>query len=252
LEDDLENKVVVVTGAHSGIGKATAERIAAAGAIIVVTDIEDCEATVEAIRASEGAAIAVKTDVRNEEQVKFLFAKVAQEQGRLDVLINCAGVVRRRSILDTSLDDWNWMVDVNLKGTFLCCREAVKLMRGHGGVIVNVASELAIVAAPITAVYSATKAGVVQLTRSIAVDHGVDGIRANCVCPGPIDTPMLQQATAEDIDPVRKHRANIDATILHRIGKPEEIASVIYFLASGLSSFLTGSVVVADGGVSAK
>lgn len=243
-------KVAVVTGASSGIGKATVDCLVSAGVKVAAADLAFPTAPDHADRAP---AMSEVVDVSQEEEVIRFFSKVEKQLGPVSILANCAGVVRRLSILQTSVADWDYMINTNLKGTFLCCREALRQMQKHrNGIIINVASELAVVAGPLTSSYAASKAGVVQLTRAIALEHGRDGVRANCVCPGPVDTPMLQAATASDGNPTAKHQANIDATILGRIGRPEEIASVIAFLASDASSFMTGSVVMADGGVSAK
>jgi NAD(P)-dependent dehydrogenase (short-subunit alcohol dehydrogenase family) len=172
--------------------------------------------------------------------------------GRLDILVSCAGVALARTVADTTLEEWRRLVDTNLTGVFLCGREAVRYMRAHGGgVIVNAASELALVGAPAIAAYSATKGGVLQLTRAMAADHTSDGIRINAVCPGPVATPLLDELTAAAPDPEREREETIAATLLKRIGRPEEIAAAILFLAGDDSSYVVGTALVVDGGLTA-
>ena len=145
------------------------------------------------------------------------------------------------------------IVDINLKGTFLCCRGAIPLLRkSGGGAIVTTGSELAYVAEQNISVYSATKAAVVHFTRCLANDHGADGIRVNCVCPGPVQTPMLERGIKDSPDPALTRRRTEQTTILGRLGQPVEIANVVYFLASDEASFITGSAILADGGVTSK
>lgn len=249
----MKGKVVVVTGAASGIGKACAERFVAEGAAVVLADRADLSATAERIESQGGAALAVEVDVSEEGSVNALFAATKTRFGRLDVLAHLAGISRRGLAPNFPVEDWDAVIDTNLKGTFLCCRAAIPVMRDSGGgVIVNTGSELAYVAAPNISVYSASKAGVVHLTRCLARDHGAHGIRVNCVCPGPIQTPMLESSFARAADPEAAKRGAEASTILGRFGRPEEIANVVHFLASHEASYMTGSVVLVDGGVTSK
>ena len=244
----MKDKVVLVTGAASGIGMACAQRFAEQGATLVLADRQDSSELAQALDA-----MAVEVDVSDETSVERLYSLIAGHYGRLDVLAHLAGVVRRGLVTEISSDDWDTVVDINLKGTFLCCRGAIPLMRDSGGgAIVTTGSELAYVAAENISVYSATKAAVVHLTRCLANDHGVDRIRVNCVCPGPIKTPMLERGIEETLDPALTRRRTEATTILGRLGQPHEIANVICFLASDDASFMTGSVVLADGGVTSK
>ena len=244
----MKNKVVLVTGAASGIGMACAQRFAEQGATLVLADRQDSSELAQALDA-----IAVEVDVSDETSVERLYSLIADHYGRLDVLAHLAGVVQRGLVTEISSDDWDTVVDINLKGMFLCCRGAIPLMRDSvGGAIVTTGSELAYVAAENISVYSATKAAVVHLTRCLANDHGVDRIRVNCVCPGPIKTPMLERGIEETLDPALTRRRTEATTILGRLGQPHEIANVICFLASDDASFMTGSVVLADGGVTSK
>ena len=249
----MKGKVVIVTGAASGIGKACAERFVTEGASVVLADREDTSAMAKQIEADGGAALAVRVDVSNEPSVSELFAATVKRFAGLDVLAHAAGISKRGLSPDIPVEDWDAVVDINFKGTFLCCRAAVALMRDSGGgVIINTGSELACVAAPNISVYSASKAGVVHLTRCLARDHGVDGIRVNCVCPGPIETPMLERSFSQAADPEAARHTAEGSTIMGRVGRPEEIANVVHFLASDEASYMTGSIVLVDGGVTSK
>ena len=244
----MKGKVVLVTGAASGIGAACARRFAEQGSTVVLADRNDNDDL-----ARDLDAMAVKVDVRDEVSVARLYSIVNQRHGRLDVLAHLAGVAQRGLITAFSVDDWDAVVDTNLKGTFLCCRGAIPLLReSGGGAIVTIGSELAYVAEQNISVYSATKAAIVHFTRCLANDHGSDGIRVNCVCPGPVQTPMLEQGIKDSPDPALTRRRTEDTTILGRLGQPGEIANVVYFLASDEASFITGSAILVDGGVTSK
>jgi NAD(P)-dependent dehydrogenase (short-subunit alcohol dehydrogenase family) len=180
---------------------------------------------------------------------------VVARAGRVDVLVNAAGIGTPRPVTidEATLAEWNELCAVNLTGTLLCCRGVIPVMRrGGGGAIVNIASELGLVGSPRSAMYGATKGAVVQLTRALAVDHAPDHIRVNCVCPGPVDTPLLRRGVARASDPEAKLRAEMSSTLLGRLGRPEEIASVIHFLASDEASFVTGSALLVDGATTAR
>jgi len=169
------------------------------------------------------------------------------------VLVNNAGIELAKNATDTTEEEWDRLMNVNLKGVFLCSKAAALAMRQTGGgVIVNVASELGLVGAKEIAAYCASKGGVIQLTRAMAVDHAADNIRTNCVCPGPINTPLLDRIIATSADPSNERRTTLEKTLMNRLGEPCEIANVILFLASEESSYMTGSIVVADGGLTAQ
>ena len=247
--------VAIVTGGASGIGLATARRLAREGARVALVDRADPEEAARAIVMAGGDAWGIRTDVADEGEVRAMVDAVLSRARRVDALVNAAGIGTPRPVTidEATMAEWYTLCAVNLTGTFLCCRAVIPPMRrGGGGVIVNIASELGLVGSRRSAMYGATKGAVVQLTRALAVDHASDHIRVNCVCPGPVDTPLLRGAVARAPDPQAKLRAEMDSTLLGRLGRPEEIASVIHFLASEEASFMTGAIVVADGGVTAR
>jgi NAD(P)-dependent dehydrogenase (short-subunit alcohol dehydrogenase family) len=248
----MQDKVAIITGAKSGIGLATARRLADEGARVVVADIEQGTPEVEQLFLSAEDVRFVRTDVSISHQVASLFEGTLAAYGRVDVLVNNAGIELAKKLTDTSEEEWNRLMNVNLKGVFLCSRSAIPIMQGQGrGVIVNVASELGLVGGSDIAAYCASKGGVVQLTKAMAVDHAGVGIRVNCVCPGPVATPLLEATIQAASDPEQERRSIVSKTLMRRIGRPEEIASVILFLASDESSYMTGSIVAVDGGVTA-
>jgi NAD(P)-dependent dehydrogenase (short-subunit alcohol dehydrogenase family) len=248
----MKDRVSIITGAGSGIGLATAHRFAREGATVVLADCRDASAQAAELATTGVQARFVQTDVSNASQVENLIQQTLSAFGRLDVLVNNAGIELPKKLIDTSEAEWDRLMEVNLKGVFLCSRACIPAMsRQGGGVIVNVASELGLVGGSEIAAYCATKGGVVQLTRAMAVDHAADGIRVNCVCPGPVETPLLEASIQSSSDPEQERRHIVGKTLVKRVGRPEEIANVILFLASGESSYMTGSVVVVDGGVTA-
>jgi len=249
----MKGKAAIITGAKSGIGFATAARFAAEGAKVVVADIGDATREVGEIASSGAEALFVQVDVSDCAQVKSMIQETVSAYGHLDVLVNNAGMELAKAVTDTTEEEWDRLMDVNLKGVFLCSKAAIPVMQQQGGgVIVNVASELGLVGGTEIAAYSASKGGVVQLTKAIAVDHAADHIRANCVCPGPVATPLLEAIIRNSSNPEQERRSIVEKTLLKRVGRPEEIANVILFLASDDSSYITGSSVVADGGWTAK
>ncbi len=248
----LDGRVAIVTGAASGIGLATARLFAAEGAVVVLADVRDSSAEAAALERAGGRAVATTCDVSREEDVAAIFATTRETVGRIDILVNAAGIGLPGTIAATTFDEWRRVVDVNLTGVFLCCREAVRAMRPQGsGVIVNVASELALVGAAEMAAYCASKGGVLQLTRALAADHAREGIRVNAVCPGPVETALLDDLIAAAADPEAERRAIVASTLLGRLGRPDEIARAILFLASDDSSYVVGAALVADGGITA-
>ena len=245
----LKGKIAIVTGAKSGIGLATAIRFANEGAKVVVADVKDAHQEVNEIAKRGAEALFVPVDVSNGSQVATLIEKTLAAFGRLDVLVNNAGIELAKKITDTTEAEWEHVMNVNLRGVFLCSKAAIPVMqRNAGGVIVNVASELGLVGGSEIAAYSASKGGVVQLTKAMAIDHAGDGIRVNCVAPGPVSTPLLEAIIESSSSPEQERQSIVENTLLKRLARPEEIANVIVFMASDESSYMTGSVVVVDGG----
>jgi NAD(P)-dependent dehydrogenase (short-subunit alcohol dehydrogenase family) len=249
----LEDKVAVITGAGSGIGRVAASLFAAEGASVVVADVvgEQAEAAAAEITSAGGSATAVRVDVSDEVEVGAMVDAAVSTFGRLDVLFNNAGIFPDDDggILDTPPETWRRVMEVNLKGVWLGCRAAVPAMLDSGGgSIVNVASFVALMGAATAQVaYTASKGGVLALTRELAVEYARRGIRANSICPGPIETPLLAELLA---DPARRERRLVHIPI-GRFGRPEEIARAALFLASDDASFVTGSALVVDGGITA-
>jgi len=249
----LDGKVAIVTGGGSGIGRVTAELFATEGAMVVVADVqgEQAASTAAAIAARGGQAAAITVDVTDEDQVSSMVQRAVDTFGGLHVLMNNAGIFPDDDggVLDTPPSTWQLVMDVNLKGVWLGCRAAVPAMLASGGgSIVNVASFVALVGAATAQVaYTASKGGVLSFTRELAVEYARQGIRANSLCPGPIETPLLAELLA---DPGRRRRRLVHIPI-GRFGRPEEIAQAALFLASDEASFVTGSSMVVDGGITA-
>ena len=251
----LKEKVAIVTGAGSGIGKATAEYFAQQGAKVVAVDWNAAAGgkTVEGIVSGGGAAVFCHADVSKAAQVEAMVAAAVDHFGRVDILVNNAAIQILARLVETTEEDWDRTHSVNLKGVFLGCKYAIPAMRkGGGGAIVNIASVLGIVADPDLAAYCAAKGGVISLTRVAALTYGVDGIRVNCICPGDVETPLVEDYFNKDPDPAKLRQEIYSKYALRRIAAPNEVAKVAAFLASSQSSFMTGSAVVMDGGLTIK
>jgi len=249
----LDGKIAVITGAGSGIGRVAASLFAAEGARVVVADVaaDQAESAVADIVADGGSAMAVVVDVSDESQVASMIGAAVGAYGGLDILFNNAGIFPADDggILDTPPETWQKVMEVNLKGVWLGCRAAVPAMLDSGGgSIINVASFVALVgAATAQMAYTASKGGVLAMTRELAVEYARKGIRANSICPGPIETPLLAELLS---DPARRQRRLVHIP-MGRFGRPEEIAKAALFLASDDASFVTGSALVVDGGITA-
>ncbi|MCE7734512.1 MAG: glucose 1-dehydrogenase [Candidatus Heimdallarchaeota archaeon] len=249
----LDGKIAIITGIGYGIGKSTALLFGDEGATVVGADI-DQSAGLEVIKEIErngGTGIFVQADVSKANDVEVL-VQTASSLGRIDVLINNAGIEVVKSITDTTEEEWDKTIDTNLKSVFLTCKKTIPTMRKqNAGVIINNSSAAAIVGS-FSAVYSASKGGILSLTKALAVDLGPSNIRVNCILPGAIETPMLDRVNKKlgDVEKVREER--IKAYPIGRFGNPEEVAKTILFLASDDASFITGASIVVDGGFSSK
>jgi NAD(P)-dependent dehydrogenase (short-subunit alcohol dehydrogenase family) len=244
----LVGTAAVITGAGRGQGAATAALFAQAGASVVIGDIDFDAATesAKAVADAGGTAVAVHADVSTARGAEALTDAARENFGRLDALVNNAGVALFKQIEDITEEEWDRVVDIDLKSVFLTCRAAIPLMRASGGgSIVNVASAAAMKPIRHQTAYAAAKAGVVQFTRALALDVGGYGIRVNCVCPGPIDTEMLHTSLATLAVPYDASRLP-----LGRIGKPGEVGAVSRFLCTSEASYMTGAVLTVDGGTS--
>jgi len=245
MANRLQGKVAAITGAGMGLGQAVATLFASEGARVVVGEIKEEEGreTVSRIQTQGGEAALVQMDVRLGEDAERLTRAAVDEYGRLDILVNNVGVQINKDVVDTSEEEWDFVVDTNLKSMFLCSKYAVAQMRQQGGGnIICVSSLSGLVGNGLQASYNASKHGVIGLVRSMAVDHAVDNIRVNAVCPGSMNTPLTETIPEEKLAPYR------DANLMKRFAAPGEIAKAVLFLASDEASFVTGSVLVADGG----
>jgi meso-butanediol dehydrogenase / (S,S)-butanediol dehydrogenase / diacetyl reductase len=245
LSGRLEGRGAVVTGVGSGLGRELARELAAEGALVLGCDVND-----EGGGATmDGIGFFRHADVSRERDVEELVAAALQRFGRLDVMVNNAAIQIEEELAETTEEQLDLILAVNLKGVFFGCKHAVRAMRGGGGSIVNIASILGLVGDGILAAYCAAKGGVLGITRATAVRYGADGIRCNAVCPGDIDTPLVAAYFQTAKDPAAL-RAEIEAEYpLGRIAQPREIARAVVFLASDDSSFVSGQPLVVDGGL---
>jgi NAD(P)-dependent dehydrogenase (short-subunit alcohol dehydrogenase family) len=248
----LEKQIAVVTGAGSGIGRAAAVALASEGASVVLASRREqslAETVAGAPAKVRSRMLSVATDVSDEGQVSHLFKAAVEAFGGVDILVASAGISPWAAAADTDIALWNEVIGTNLTGVFLSCRAAIPLMKARGGgSIINVGSINSVVAEPDLAAYCASKGGVMMLTRSIALDYGKDNIRANCLCPTWTETPLVAGYFDSQPDPQKAREEAAQLHPLKRYAKPQDIASIIVFLASQESSIMTGSLVMADGG----
>ncbi|MBI4537235.1 MAG: SDR family oxidoreductase [candidate division NC10 bacterium] len=247
----LPGKVAIVTGGGSGIGEATAMLFGREGARVVVADIrgEAAERTARLIQNAGGAACAIPADVTKAHDVERMVQGAVQGYGRLDILVNNAGTGIRGDVLDLSEDDWDRVMDANLKGVFFGCKYAIPAMiKSGGGAIVNTASIYAVVGGSLSCVYPATKAGVVAFSKHTALRYARHNIRVNCVCPGHTDTPLIQGLLG---DPEARKEL-LKSYPLGRLGRPMDVAYAMLFLASDEAAFITGTELLVDGGYTAQ
>jgi NAD(P)-dependent dehydrogenase (short-subunit alcohol dehydrogenase family) len=247
----LDGKVAVISGASSGIGRGTARKLAEAGAAVLVLDIDEPggQATVEQIRTAGGQAAFLRCDVRVEADCRRAAEEAARLFGRIDILFNNAGVAIRKTALELEEAEWDLALGVMLKGAYLLTRQVVPhMIRAGGGSIVNTGSGWSLKGGPRAVSYCAAKGGIWNMTRAMAIDFGRHGIRVNAVCPGDIDTPMLRGECAQLGEDEATFMEEAAARPLHRVGTPEDVANAVLFLASGLSTWITGTHLVVDGG----
>jgi NAD(P)-dependent dehydrogenase (short-subunit alcohol dehydrogenase family) len=249
----LQNKVALITGAGAGIGRASALLFAREGARVAAADVDEKTGgeTVEQIRTAGGEAVFLSIDVADAGSIRGAVEATVERFGRLDILFNNAGIVLGGTAETTAEEEWERTMAINVRSVFLGCKYALPVMRRQGGgVIVNTASVAGMVGVKDRAAYSASKAAVIGLTKSLAIDYVGENIRANCICPGTVDTPSLQQRIAATGDPVAGRQAFIARQPMGRLGTAEEIAALALYLASDDSAYMTGSAVVIDGGLS--
>ena len=247
----LQGKVALITGGASGIGRATALLFAREGAAVAVVDRDEAggQAVADTIVRDGGHALFECADVARAADCQRVVERTARELGGLDILFNNAGITRRATVLELSEADWDRVMSINVKSVFLLCKYAVPLMRqAGGGSIINTASGWGLVGGPKAVAYCASKGAVVLLTKAMAIDHGGDNIRVNCICPGDTDTPMLRDEARQVGEPGDRYLAEAARRPLRRVGRPDEIAQAALYLASDVSSFVTGTSLVVDGG----
>ena len=245
----MKSKTALVTGAASGIGAAIAERFLMAGFRVALFDINGEAARITAHRiTSDEPRIVIEGDVSDELQVRKAISRTVLDLGSLDVLINNAGIEINGSVVNQSSRDWDRQIGVNLRSVFLFSKYAIPEMQDHGGSIINISSVHSLMSWPNCPAYDATKAGIIGITRAMAVDHGRDGIRVNAICPGYIETPLLAQwfasGAANKEDVLKSHP-------LGRIGTPNDVAEAALFLASEAASFISGISLIVDGALTA-
>ena len=249
----LKDRVAVITGAGSGIGRASALEFAREGARVVVADINTAgaEETAKQIAALGGQGFAVTTDVADPASVQHLVQATLQAYAQVHVVFSNAAIQVNKTVEDTTVEEWNREMAVNVGGIFLCAKFFLPHLRRTKGCIINMASVNGFFVEPLCAGYCATKGAIIALTKALAIDHGKEGIRVNCICPGYIDAGLAWGYFEAQPDPAAARVAAGKLHALWRIGKPEEVGRLAVFLASDDASFMTGSAVVVDGGFGA-
>jgi meso-butanediol dehydrogenase / (S,S)-butanediol dehydrogenase / diacetyl reductase len=248
----LDNKIAVVTGGASGIGSACAHELTGLGAAVAIIDRDGAAGchTIEELRAKGATAEFIQADVSLAYEVQAAVGQVVSKLGGIDILVSNAGIQRYGTVTTTSEGEWDEVLNVNLKGAYLMSRFVIpEMIRKGGGAIVIMGSVQSHTAQRNSVAYVVSKHALLGLTRSMSLDYAKDGIRVNCVCPGAIDTPLLQWAASLDQNPDRVLETCNKAHILGRIGQPREVAHAVAFLASDLASFMTGSILTVDGGL---
>lgn len=245
---DYSGKTVLITGAGAGIGRACALAFAARGARVCVNSKSDSgRAVAEEIRSRGGESLFLQADVQSPQQVADMVQKTVAAFGRLDVLVNCAGIVTGGSVEETDLETWNRVMAVNATGVFLVCREAMPHLRQTKGCIANISSLVAIKGIAARAAYSASKGAVLALSRAMAADSLKDGVRVNCVSPGTVLSPSLQGRIDAEEDPAKAYERYVSRQPMGRLGTPEEIAAAVIYVCSAEAAFLDGVNLPVDG-----
>ncbi|MFV0388075.1 MAG: SDR family NAD(P)-dependent oxidoreductase [Pyrinomonadaceae bacterium] len=245
---DLTKRIALVTGAASGIGEAIAKRLSAAGAMVYIADKDEKNAMRVAVEIGENAHF-LSLNVSDPENCKQVARKILSDKGRLDFLVNNAGIGHVGTLLETTEEDLERMFAVNVRGAFSLTKAFLpSMIANKNGVIVNLASIGGIVAIRDRLAYCTTKFAVVGFTKCVALDHALDGIRANAVCPGRVETPFVSRRLAEYPDPEKAYREMASTQALQRMGKPEEIAAAVHYLVSDEAAFVTGTALEIDGG----
>ena len=249
--DALKDKVALITGGASGIGRATALLFAQEGAAVMVADIdtEMGQSVVQEIQSLGRRAGFSHCDVTLAEHCRLAVDATLEQFGRLDILFNNAGIIRRADVIETTEDEWDRVLAVNLKSIFLMSKFAIPVMiKAGGGSIINTSSGWGLKGGPKAVSYCASKGAVVNMTRAMAIDHGAQNIRVNCICPGDVDTPMLRHEARQLGQPEAEFLTEAAIRPLRRYGQPLEIAQAVLYLASSTSSYVTGAALVVDGG----
>ena len=247
MDFDFSNKVALVTGGSRGIGRAVSMALAERGALVIINyagNREAAQKTVSDIQTAGGDARAIQADVADTAQVENMFGEIRTDPGRLDILVNNAGVIRDKLLMFMSEDDWDRVMDVNIKGLYTCCKSAARLMIGQKyGKIINTTSPSAIVGRAGQTNYAASKAGVIGFTRSLSRELARFHVYVNAICPGMIQTEMIHQL------PENAAEEMLEGIAMKRFGTPEEVAGAVLFLASEKSDYITGQVITVDGGL---
>ncbi|MFW9904022.1 MAG: SDR family NAD(P)-dependent oxidoreductase [Candidatus Thorarchaeota archaeon] len=247
----LNGKTAIITGAASGIGLATSTLFANMGAKVMLIDINESagQKAITDIRSFGGEAEFFQCDITSKNECKSTITTIHKKFGNIDILFNNAGIIKRKNIVDLDEQDWDQVIDVNLKGYYLMSHYVIPIMiQGKGGSIINTGSGWGLKGGPKALAYCASKGGVVNMTRAMAIDLGKHGIRVNCVCPGDIDTPMLRgEADQLGVNEKEFMKKAADRPI-NRVGTPQDVAYAVLYFASDISSWVTGSILVVDGG----
>lgn len=246
----LQDRVAVITGAANGIGKACAKRLAEHGAAVALLDIDPSgESLALELQQAGHQVLFIAADVAQNQDCQRAVNKVVDTWGRIDILFNNAGIIRRQTVVDLDEEDWDRVLAVNLKAVYLMSKLVIPLMhQQQKGVIINTGSGWGLVGGPAAAAYCASKAGVINLTRAMAIDHGPQGVRVNAICPGDTDTNMLRNEAEQLRTDVAQFLESSAKRPLARLGTPDDIADAVLYLASDLASWVTGTTLVVDGG----